>query len=583
MKRSGLIFILIALVGALLITRGLVAQPGYTDAFYHFNAAERLASGQGLTEDYLWMYIGAPDSLPAPSHLYWMPMTSLMTALGMWIFNAPGDYAAAQTPLALMLAGTACVGYWLGLELGGKRRHAWVAGLITLFSGFFMRFWGATDTFAPYALFGSLSLVFMGLGVKSGESQKMVKNPTLTLSLRDFLRSPEFREGTKYEANLSPSLLNSEERGWGKGVGRKIVVSFSISSQTHPYIWFALCGAMAALGHLTRADGVLLLIVGWAVVGWAWRTISLQKLVLSIFIMTAVYLIVMSPWIVRSLNTIGSPLPVGGTQGIWYTAYDDIFNYPPDSSPQTFFADGIGLLLSSRWDALRENLGTFVAIEGMIVLTPLMLIGLWMRRRDAFLRGFWLYALGVHLAMTFVFTFPGVRGGLFHSVAALLPWWAALGAVGLDDVVDWVAKRRRKWNATTAKWIFSSALVIFVVFLSLLISLPRRVNVGTPTLYSQLSEVIPVGSRVMINDPAQLYYFTGLGGVVLPNEPPDVIPEIAQKYGVGYLLLEGVTDNGQAAASAKLWSILAQNPDFLIPVPLDYPGVKLYEIRDDAL
>jgi hypothetical protein len=291
----------------------------------------------------------------------------------------------------------------------------------------------------------------------------------------------------------------------------------------------------------------------------------------------------MSPWIIRNLNEIGSPLPVGGTQGIWYTAYDDIFNYPPDSSPQTFFADGLGVLVSTRWDAVRDNLGTFVAVEGMIVLTPFMLVGLWVRRRDAFLRGFWLYALGLHLAMTFIFTFPGVRGGLFHSAAALLPWWAALGAAGLDDVIDWVAKRRRRWNAITAKWIFSSALVVFVAFLSVSIALPRRVNVGMPNLYRLLSETIPAGSRVMINDPAQLYYFTGIGGVVLPNESPDAIPEIAQKYTVRYLLLEGVTDDGQAAASTKLWSILSAKPEFLTPVPLDYPGVKLYEIRDDTL
>lgn len=524
MKRTDIIFVVAALLGAFLITRGLVAQPGFTDAFYHFNAAERLVSGQGLTEDYLWMYIGAPESLPAPSHLYWMPMTSLTAAFGMWLFNAPGDYAAAQIPLAIMLAGTACISYWLGLRLGGKRRHAWVAGFVTLFSGFFMRFWGATDTFAPYALFGSLSVVFMGLGVGGKEG----------------------------------------------------------GSQTRPYVWFALCGVIAGLGHLTRADGVLLLLVGWVIVG-AHRRAPLSKRAASVFIMTAAYLTVMSPWIIRNLNAIGSPLPVGGTQGIWYTAYDDIFNYPPDSSPQIFFADGLGLLLSSRWDALRENLGTFVAVEGMIVLVPLMLVGLWVRRRDAFLRGFWLYALGLHIAMTFVFTFPGVRGGLFHSAAALLPWWAALGAVGLDDGVDWVAKRRRKWNATTAKWIFSAALVLFVAFLSLSLALPRRVNAGTPALYQMLSESIPPGSRVMINDPAQLYYFTGLGGVVLPNELADVIPEIAQKYAVRYLLLEGVTGEERAAASPKLWSILSAPPDFLIPVPFDYPGVKLYEIRDDAL
>src|SRR3970282_1555432 len=108
----------------------------------------------GLTDAYLWTYIAAPDSLPAPSHLYWMPFTSLTAAAGMALFNAPGDYGAAQFPFTLMFAAAACVGYWLGRRLGGTSRHAWITGLLVLFSGFFARFWGATDTFAPYALVG---------------------------------------------------------------------------------------------------------------------------------------------------------------------------------------------------------------------------------------------------------------------------------------------------------------------------------------------------------------------------------------------------------------------------------------------
>ena len=97
--RENLLFGLVVLIGALVMTRGLTARPAYTDAFYYFNAADRLVSGQGLTDPYLWTYIGAPDHIPGPSHGYWMPLASLIAALGMWIFNAPGDYAAAQIPL----------------------------------------------------------------------------------------------------------------------------------------------------------------------------------------------------------------------------------------------------------------------------------------------------------------------------------------------------------------------------------------------------------------------------------------------------------------------------------------------------
>ena len=305
--RSQLLFAFAALISSFMITRGLVARPGYTDAFYHFNAANRLVSGHGLTDAYLWTYIGAPNDLPAPSHLYWMPLTSLIAALGMRVLNLPGDYAAAQLPFTLMLAGTACIGYWLGRRFGGQR-HAWFAGTLTLFSGFFTRWWGATDTFAPYAFIGALCLVFLGLGVAAMP-----------------------------------------------GANRHHVLSF------------ALGGVLSGLGHLTRADGLMLLFVGWLAILWPssgeqQKDVPFQTRTFSIMVLTGAYLLVMLPWFIRNLDLIGSPLPLGGKQAIWFTEYDDLFNYPPDSSAPDIFSNGLSTLISSRWEALINNLGTFVAV-----------------------------------------------------------------------------------------------------------------------------------------------------------------------------------------------------------------------------
>jgi hypothetical protein len=552
----------LALVSAFFITRGLIAQPGFTDAFYHFNAANRLVSGQGLTDAYLWTYIGAPDSLPAPSHTYWMPLTSLSAALGMWLFNAPGSYAAAQVPFALMLAGTAGVGFWLGGRIGGTARHAWIAGLLTVFSGFYTRFWGATDTFAPYALMGSLCLV-------------LLTPPPSPLSVHGEGGNVA-DDDSSLDNNRFPSTL----------VGRSAAFLAVEGLGVRGFLQVFLAGVFAALAHLTRADGVLLLLVAYAVIlypfGWiirrsdvgAVREPPLRKRLISLAVLTAGYLLVMSPWFARNLNLTDSPLPVGGAQGIWFTAYDDLFNYPPDASAAAFFADdGLQRLIETRWLALRSNIGTFVGVEGWVVVAPLMLIGLWRRRRDAFLRGFWIYALGVHLVMTFVFPFPGYRGGLFHSAAALIPWWAALGVAGLDDAVDWIAKRRRRWQPGTAKWVFSAGLAGFALYLSLSVGLSGRVSIGTPSIYAELGQRLPADARVMANDPATLYYFTGLSGVVLPNEPPDVIPEIARRYDIEYLLLQA-----PAGTPLPLWPLFDDPPDWLIEQPLDVPDGRLYRI-----
>ena len=85
-RRDYLLFALVALIAAVVIVR-LIQAPGYADAYYHFNAATRLASGQGLTDAYVWTYIGAPDRLPMPSHLYWMPLTSVIAGISMALFK----------------------------------------------------------------------------------------------------------------------------------------------------------------------------------------------------------------------------------------------------------------------------------------------------------------------------------------------------------------------------------------------------------------------------------------------------------------------------------------------------------------
>ena len=546
MNRRGFgLFGLIALVAAFGIVR-LIGAPGYTDVYYHMNAATRMASGQGLTDPYIWTYIGALDHLPMPSHLYWMPLTSVIAGISMSLFNAPGGYAVAQLPFMLMFAVTGCVGYWLGWRIGGTSRHAWVAGLVTLFSGFYTKFWGEIDTFAPYALAGSLCLVMIGVGLK--------------------------RLGS-----LSPQAPRIQEwkytRRW--------------------LIGWVIAGALSALGHLTRADGILLLIVGGLAILWVairararhtallrsvgsegvtysreWYervNLNLPRYMIAALVALALgYGLVMLPYFVRNLQAIGSPLPLGGTQSIWFTEYNDLFNYPPHSSPTTLLANGLGTLISSRREALVNNIGTFVAVEGLIIMTPLMLIGWWRRRKNSFLLPFALYALGLHLAMTFVFPFPGYRGGLLHSAAALIPFWAALGVVGLDDVIEWVAKRRRRWNARTAKIIFSGGLVAMAAILSVFIGSSGRVSpLGDTSIYDELRAALPADARILSDDPPELYYYTGIGGASLPNGTPEALLEVARRYQIDYVVIMGGADS----IPAGLQSILDNPPDFLKPIP----------------
>jgi hypothetical protein len=522
-SRAEWVYVLLMLVGAWLLVYGLNQQPGYTDAFYHYNAAERLVTGQGLVEPYLWTYTAAPQELPAPSHLYWQPGTSFVAAAGMWLFGV--SYDAAQVGFWLSLWGASLLAYVIGRHVGNGRT-AWLAGVLTLIAGFFTDMWGQIDTFAPYALVGGLALWSIGRGMTAGKRHL-----------------------------------------W----------------------WWVLAGVMAACGHLLRNDGLLLLLVGWAVLFWpldwlrgassdeANHTLpALRERALYALVFSGVYLLLMAPWFARNIAVSGAALPAGGTASIWFTEYNDLFNYPPGSgvSPELYLARGWDVILQEKFNALFGSGGVllnFIAIEGYIVLSPFILLAAWTRRDDVFLRGVWLFAIGIHLAMGLLFTHPGLRGGLFHAVAALVPWWAALGLIGLDEVVTWVAARRRTWNPGLARPVFLFATVLIISVMTLAIS--SMTLQQTPNMYQRLPGVIPSEARVIINDPSELYYYTDIAGVPVPNEPPEIIPQLVQDYGVSYLVLE----DGSIPAPMQFETA----PPFLQPVEFAVEGVRVYAIELD--
>jgi 4-amino-4-deoxy-L-arabinose transferase-like glycosyltransferase len=463
-------------IGALAVVWGtllaiLIRQPGYTDAYYYFNAGQRFVKGDGLTDPYLWIYLNAPDHLPGPSHTFWMPLESLAAAASMAVLGA--KFGAAQVPSVLWFTGLVTLAFWLGARLGGSRRHAWIAGLLVLFSGFFTPFWTTTDTFALFGLVGASALAAMGRGREGGD-----------------------------------------------------------------WRWYAASGTLGGLAHLARADGVLFVLVMLMVAFWPRPDFDWRRAGRNAIAGFIAYLLVMSPWFARNLAEIGTPLPTGGASAMWLRSYDELVNYPPGVSASAFFDWGISPILQSRWTALVNNLGTFIAVETWVILGPFVLIGLWNRRRDPLLLGASLYALGLHAVMTLAFPFPGYRGGLFHSSSSLLPFWACAGLIGLDDAVAWAARRRR-WHRRQAQTVFSGALVVLALVLSVGVLVSRVPGWNdNATFYRTLAGELPEDAVLMVNDPPALYYQTGLWGVPVPNADPGVVPEIAARYGVTHLALD---------------------------------------------
>lgn len=503
-RRAWRMMAAIALVIGVIVALGITG-PGYTDAYYYFNAGQRLASGQGLTEPYIALtYLNAPESLPAPAHTYWMPLPSLLVAL------AGGTFRVAQIPFVMMWVGLALLAFWLGARLGGTPRHAWAAGLLTVFCGFYAPYLVLPETFAPFGLAGALSLLMMGLG--------------------------------------------RVRRDW-----RLYVVG----------------GALAALAHLTRADGLLL--PGILVLVTLWperdRDYAARARISGVLAGIAGYGVVMAPWMVRNLTVIGTPLPVGGTATMWLRGYNELVSYPPSMSLASFLEWGAGNILASRWEAFTNNLGTFVAVEGLVVLAPLIILAVVRRWRDPLILPVTLYALALHLAMTLAFAYPGYRGGLFHSAAALIPWWMVLGLLGLDDAIEWIARRRRTWRPAQAKRIFTVAVIVIAVALTARSVMGRWGGVDT-TRYAALDALLPDNAVVMSNDPAALYYHAGRAGIVIPEAAPEDLRDLLARYDVTHLVLDANHTDSLADVYAG-----RQTFDFLTPMAQDaLPDVLVFEV-----
>ena len=559
-RRDNFIIFFLAFAFALGIASSQ-STPGYMDADYYYATGIQLAQGEGFTEPFLWNYLEDADGLPHPSHAYWMPLASILSAVGMRFtrgyFDAAQhqfDFASAQMAFILLSALVPLITAHLAFSLTQKRNLALTSALLALFSGYYAPFLTTTDTFSLYMVLGGSFLLALKI-----------------------------------------------ERIWLKAIA---------------------LGFISALFHLSRADGAIWLIIA-AISLLTFRTsrftqrATRRHFPLSTFysltILFASYLLIITPWILRNYITFGTLLVPNGDQMLWLTNYNQIFAYPAGNlSLQTWLASGWDEIIKARLWALQLNLGTILGVQGGIILLPFIIIGAWkqsfslvvrvsalnLRAKEGLkplLQGVdemiftgilaWFITL---IVMTLIFPFAGARGGFFHSGAALQPLWWALAPIGLEGVITWMVAHR-EWKAESLK-VFSVILVAMSLLLTGAIMWMRVLSptareqaqiTGVP-LYASIEkrglsqEDVEARAAVIVSNPPGYFLASRRPAIVLPDGDLETIFALAERYGAEFLILEkgSVTEGLMPLFDNPL---LSENLIFLAEIE----GAKIFVVETE--
>ena len=495
MKKQFYILLFFASLFANLAVALLQPEPGYMDADYYYAGGMQLANGKGFSEPFIWNYLDNPQGIPHPSHTYWMPLASVLAAAGMLVTRST-NFLSARLFLILLASTISLITARISISLNHNQENSLLAGILAIFSGFYLLYTSDTETFAIYMVLGGLFILV---------ADRLIQ-----------YKQPAF-----------------------------------------PY--FFLLGLITGLMHLTRADGMIWFGVAGLIAIWQWlrfygHSINREAILNGIGILACVslgYLVLMLPWYLRNLSLYGSLFSPAGQHTLWLTNYDQMFNYPVDQLNFTsWLSSGLGQALQVRLTSLETNLESFMAVQGEIFLLPLILIGFWRLKREWVIKlgsGLWLITLFV---MSLIFPFAGERGGYFHSSAAIQPLFWAVIPSGLEGFVSF-GVRWRKWNRVSAMRFLSTGLVILGILLTGALVYQRVLgnNPGKIAWSSNWDQYRAVDKTlfqfgaasedyILINNPPGYFVATGRSGLVIPNGNEQTSLEVAKRYKASYLILE---------------------------------------------
>lgn len=360
------------------------------------------------------------------------------------------------------------------------------------------------------------------------------------------------------------------------------VTLFTMTKGRDDARFFLLAAVGAALGHLTRLDGVLLLPT---LLGVIWTSSHSRRARLAYLALTPLlYLAVLAPWLLHTYATLGSFLPPASRTLVFVTEYEDLFSSTKEASLQTFLDRGLWTIFWRKVDAALRNANLLWYLGGVLWIPAAVGIlenAIRPQRRATLGRYrpglLFLAALVVfHTVMPFEF-------GLTNSAFALIPFLI----VASTDAI-----RRVLRSGTLALLVIGLLGAHYYARSFGLAGTIVTVNNRVAEQLAPLKTIVdhdpgrPGGAEavVMTRIPWEVNLATGYKAVQIPNDDFGTILAVARRYRVNYLLLpaprEGLAGIYEGTRVDARFQFVAAIPytDPYLPFMDQNPHLKLFRL-----
>ncbi len=523
MRLTPLHKLLLICIGALifrLVLLQFVSFPGIADPNHYYNMGLRLVEGHGFTIDYIWQYSLPPPSIVHPED-HWMPLTAVIAAAPMALFGEA--VRTALLPFVILGALLPMLSYWMARQLELSESAALFSAAVLAALPEMTLYSLRTDTVIPCALFTCLSILLLTRGLRRGGTLAFV----------------------------------------GSGVA-------------------------AGLAYLTRNDGVLLLpmLVVTLILYARWRKAAPGFHWRGAIWMPIAALIVVTPWLIRNLNAYGMLGSPETSSMFFFTDHNDHYAFDRRFTLQTMLAAqtpaqivGKRLFeLAAAFKVMIESLDVVlpVAVAGGLILLILAARGSPADRRRL-LAGApaLILVLGILIAYPILIPYKSQAGSFKKAYISVLPLLIPLGAYAFEHAIS---DHRIRLGAM--------ALVIALAAVNAIDA--ERLEIDADNTYlDYMGKMLTVERTLpdtngdgkiilMAQDPYILRYL-GIQSIMFPEEDRDTVIQIAQRYGVDYLLMP---PNRPALDPLLTGEVV--DPRYVPVAPVPGTNLTFYSIRDQG-